>query len=501
MSRATSSSPIPAAGLQDVAARRGSGLADLLKAVAVIALAAAILLLPAAVTGEPWLYPDARAYLVVGQNELAAVGIHGAAVGVAGPQHASGAFALLAARSPTWSLMAYLLSRPGVWAPVVAQALILAWTLRLLLRVAAPAARVGAYLALAAGLTALSTAGAVAGLLMPDLFVPLAVIAGVTLVAYWDRLNGGERGALLILLAAAVGFHTTVGPIALVAAAVAGLALGAARRGKVRTLRAGAAVLAAAAIGQGAIMGIFAVESHKLRAPILQPPFLTARLLADGPGRVYLRRACAAGVAYELCRYKDKPFQDALQILWSSDPATGVFTPADGPSRLALDLEQPRFVAAVIRDDPAGVLAAAARNSLATLTDVSLSTVTGFRARSLIGAASDPRPLFGVSPFCWRTTGAPCGKTTAQAAWEDVIAVTAGLSGLGIALAAFGRRAWRPDPRTLAVCAAFVAAILVNAALCGALSNPDPRLNIRILWLAPLAFGLILVQARRPPRR
>jgi hypothetical protein len=52
---------------------------------------------------------------------------------------------------------------------------------------------------------------------------------------------------------------------------------------------------------------------------------------------------------------------------------------------------------------------------------------------------------------------------------------------------------WRNDRRDLAALALFVfLALLGNAFICGALSNPHDRYQSRLVWLAPLVVGMVL---------
>ncbi len=57
------------------------------------------------------------------------------------------------------------------------------------------------------------------------------------------------------------------------------------------------------------------------RKPSLQgqhPPFLTARLIVDGPGRRYLEKNCSDS-KWEVCRYSNNLSGSSDRFLWSSD--------------------------------------------------------------------------------------------------------------------------------------------------------------------------------------
>ena len=63
-------------------------------------------------------------------------------------------------------------------------------------------------------------------------------------------------------------------------------------------------------------------------APV-RPPFLSARLVEDGPGLDYLRAHCAGGGAsFALCRYRDRLPLASDIFLWSGAPGPGVALPA-----------------------------------------------------------------------------------------------------------------------------------------------------------------------------
>jgi hypothetical protein len=80
-----------------------------------------------------------------------------------------------------------------------------------------------------------------------------------------------------------------------------------------------------------------------------RPPLLTARLIADGPGRLYLDRACPETATFMVCAYRDRTFDSADTFLWSPE---GVFVTLSVEQRLRLIEEEPRFVAAVAMHYP-----------------------------------------------------------------------------------------------------------------------------------------------------
>ncbi|OBQ31569.1 MAG: hypothetical protein AN485_23705, partial [Anabaena sp. MDT14b] len=93
-----------------------------------------------------------------------------------------------------------------------------------------------------------------------------------------------------------------------------------------------------------------------------RPPFLTARVLADGPGRTYLRDACRSGTPYVLCRFRHQALNDSDYILWSNADGIGVFNRLSYADRIALEKEEFRFALGTVRHDPLGQFTAAMQN-------------------------------------------------------------------------------------------------------------------------------------------
>ncbi len=254
-----------------------------------------------------------------------------------------------------------------------------------------------------------------------------------------------------------------------------------------------------------------------------RPPFLTARVLADGPGREYLRHACAIGEKLTLCPVRNAPLADTEEILWSDDPAKGIFNSADYHARVRLEHEERGFVLHALAYDPLGEVAAAFRNW----------------GRQLVTVGYDEPlrdPAYYLSDEYWKTTTLkplllrekPCDPEVGTCILH-LPAVLMGEVDAGVALLALGWLAtmlgkdalqrspsanvrpqdeaieraadWRdPTLRTRAAVILMVLAVALNAAVCGILSGPFARYEARVLWLIPAA-ALLLWAARRAPAR
>ena len=115
---------------------------------------------------------------------------------------------MMGARSAWYGVFMHSLWQLGsLWLVAAAQALIAAWVLRLIWRVAAPKAPGWSYLALVGAMTLVSTLPFFATFAMPDVFAGLESAAIVLAMIYWDRLRRWELALLWVLLAACMSFH------------------------------------------------------------------------------------------------------------------------------------------------------------------------------------------------------------------------------------------------------------------------------------------------------
>jgi hypothetical protein len=155
-------------------------------------------------------------------------------------------------------------------------------------------------------------------------------------------------------LAAAVVFHPTHLAIVVMLLAAAVIA----RLLSKKISRAGIVALAiAAGIGFASETGFALVVEKVLGAQVTRPPVIMARIVADGPGVVYLREKCPqAGLV--VCEFVDHLSSNSDVFLWDTSPASGTYAPASIEKRRELGNEQYRFAAAVLAYDPVGQIAA-----------------------------------------------------------------------------------------------------------------------------------------------
>ena len=405
----------------------------------------------------------------------------------------------MAARSTSYSIFLYGLESAGtLWLVTAAQAAAAAWLLRLTLRSAAPAASGWAYLALMAGLAAGSTLPFFAGFAMPDIFAGVALLGCALLLLDWHALSRAERAGVLVILWFALVVHTSHELLAITLLPVGAVLLwwlGVPRRAAaIRLVVIAATVLAA--IGWNTSYGMI-VESQtgeRLR----HQPFLMARTLADGPGRRYLRQACAAGETYALCAFAKLPLDDSEDILWSDSPTTGVFLQSDWATRVQLELDEPRFVLGVLAHEPWGQFRASFANFAKQLTlfrlDDPVKDPHYYMTDDYWAHTYLPDLIMGVAHCGRKGNACPSRMTPALSTWWHGSVVIAALLVLG------GTFATRRLPRPVIALALLVlAGVVLNAAITGVLSGPFARYQSRLIWLVPALAGVVVAASRRLP--
>ena len=225
-----------------------------------------------------------------------------------------------------------------LWLPVVAQSLLASWVVwrvQAVFRTPSAAWHLGLCGVLAIG----SAAPWFVSLLMPDIFAPLTVLA-LFVMAFDPRKH--RRWPMIALASFAIAAHLT--HLVIAAACLAVVLVLRPRR------------IAGAAIPLGVAVTLLVVTNlvgfGRFGLSPYGSVFVLARLVADGPAKIYLEDSCPAS-GYRLCDWIGRLPTDADVFLWS--PRGPVWTFPGGP--IALAPEASRIVVATILAQPKEVAA------------------------------------------------------------------------------------------------------------------------------------------------
>jgi hypothetical protein len=323
-------------------------------------------------------------------------------------------------------------------------------------------------------------------LLVPDYLTGLGSASLVMLMCFWGAYNRWARIALGSIIVLAALSHSSNLPL-LFALSLLGLLA----RIKV-PLSAKAALIgfSAVALGVAGEAVFVSVVSEKIGISPIRPPFLTARLIADGPGHRLLISHCTIE-RFEVCRYSDRTPHDSDLFLWSEGPE-GVFMAADLESQRKLSNQDFKFAVKTVRTFPISTLSSSFDAFVKQLFLIDLRIWKGgsgdekfydldnlpdvVAARMAETLSAQDKMRIKLPQFIIRLS--------------TIFSLIAGLYCL--------MYAWRTDNREVkafGIALAFVIlAVAMNAAITGGLSKPDARYNLRVIWLMPF-FVLIFTFA------
>jgi hypothetical protein len=326
--------------------------------------------------------------------------------------------------------------------------------------------------------------------LMPDAFTGIFVASVISLLAFWHNHSSLGRVFLILLCAVAVTFHTTH---VLLALAISGGAVALnLRRWQSWTPRICLPILLVAVAGLAQLAFSNAVERSLGSAPIT-PPFLSARIIADGPGYKYLSARCP-NVDFALCDYLDRMPQGSDTFLWSNDPENGVFSvvPADAQRNIAN--EDKAFYLAVLKDQPASVAGSLVRSvgeQFTTFTLDHFNYIESFRQNA--------RQQLPRDAYSWVAQSAAFSNKVPTAPTEAMSLLTAIIGTIILAVVSVNAmNNLRKLTPVHEACVLLFIAIIANIVMCGALSTPHGRYLMRIIWLFPLGVTMLAMSRKAP---
>lgn len=400
---------------------------------------------------------------------------------------------VMSGRSPYFGLLLWLswvASR--FWLFILAQAVISYALIRLSLRTF-DLDRQDIRLGVVAAMSVLTPLAIYNGVLLADALSGFGIAALLLLAAPTARLSRRETGFLFLLLVLSVISHLT--HLVIAAGMTAALAFAWWLRWVDRTAAKRAIVAGVAAVVLGVVSLVatsIAIERHYGKPPVLVP-LLTARFVADGPGRDFIAAGCG-GRDFMVCRIRQNGWTSSTEFLWSRDPAAGAFLTSSVDQRRALSQEDKAFAIAVAKAYPIRTAGLAVWNTLLQIGDVRNQILMGhcFTDVACIGDQFPQEILRG-------NAGTLAGRTLWPVQQLDVVTYVTAIVTI-VALLVLIPALRRRDPAMMRVLALWVGlvvvAMVINGFLGGAISEPQSRYQARMAWLIPFLAALALLRLR-----
>ncbi|TCJ32806.1 hypothetical protein [Parafrankia sp. BMG5.11] len=475
------------------------------------------LLWPAAINGGPFWFPDTSNYVraadaavvyATGQrsewSDRLAAGTNQPVMTNSAQESLPTSFgkvtptrSVYAGRSIYYGFLLYLpMILVGSWGAIFLQSLITAGTLfyvgRILARVLYGKASPKLMWVLG-GLTLVTPLPFYTSMLMPDIYSGLLILTMSVVIAFFDRLTRVERWVFVLASALFVTFHTTH---LLIAAAVAAVGLLAAVFGRMQ-LRPLALAVPVLVIGAGSIAVFNLAVEMALNAKPLSPPFLSARLTAAGPGTDYLRRNCDAdSEPFLLCRYLHRLPLESDSFLWSEDLQTGLFQNLSYEDQLTMASQDKTFFITTLSDDVLGFASVAVSSALEQLSSFDLEN---FNYPERRGKELFEKYPTRIAEGIAETRAAQRNMPIAPFVWLSVLSTLAALGVVAAIYLRSERAKTEKIPKELWYFVVLVVlGVLANALICGALSGPHARYQMRLIWIVPFASVVLLAAYRRP---
>jgi hypothetical protein len=457
-----------------ISAEKQSGGSRILRAGEVLA-GALLLTWPALYNRYPLLYPDAMSYLEDGRLIARALFLHKFSAYYGLRSH----FYSLGIGAFHWSVTP--------WPIVALQAFLAAYVVWLVVRSLLPRPSASGYLLLMVMLSLLTSVSWYTSLILPDILGPVLYLCIYLLVFSRETLSPAEHVAVTLIAWWAVTSHATHMMLAAGLCLLLALLMVIWRRlmqGRWKGVGELAAIILLATAAQ-VVLNTFLYGEPSLYGE--RPPFLMARVVADGPGRWYLQQHCGQ-VKLVVCDYVHRLPNNADDFLWGDN---GIWQSASDEKEKRFRREEIPFVLATLRAYPRAQLFRSAANFWQQLTAFGLwdldendwvlgqfdDTLPGQKSRYLAGRqARNALPLeFFTSVHNWT--------------------VLASL----LLMVLFGPLTWRRlFPRAAGLGVSVVSTVLANAFVTGALSTVEDRYQSRVIWLLPLlASVLVLIWFRQ----
>lgn len=437
-----------------------------MKSAAPLAAATLLLLAPAIWNGFPLMFFDTGAFI---------------------EQAVKGGFVPERSVFYAWFLAAFQ-PRFSLWPAVVAQSLIAALVMMEFARVLAPGLTPGRFIAIVVALSVGTGLPWYAGQVLPDILAPLMVLSLYLVGFHLDALDRPRRLGLIAVAVLAATSHASHLALAGGLAVCVLLARLAGRfvRAEIRPRWETPAL--AFALSLALIVASNFARTGEAFLSRSGPAFVLGRLMQDGIVKRLLDDTCPAS-GYRLCAHKDNLPRTANDWLWSGDTPFWEMGAFEGTAE-----ESRRIIADSLRRYP-----------LLHLETAALNTAKQFLLFTT-GDGIVPQHDILAPIFLQYLPGQLAAYLAARQqnrlidfAWINPPHVAVGALSI-LALAVLMAGSARPPWGDRFLLPAFLLSALIgNAFICGALSNPHDRYQSRLIWAAGFA-ALLLAVGRRDER-
>ncbi len=435
---------------------------------------ALIMLWPAICNGYPLLYPDSISYLRDGGPLMRILLLHS-------PK------GYMAMRSEIYSVGIYSFHwNISAWPIVVMQAVVVAYVMWLVVR-ALRATSMGVkrlavqYLVLVGGLSLTTSLGWYVCFVMPDNLGPVLYLC-IYLLVFVESLSFGERFLVVVIAGWAAAAHSThlmlaVGIFAMLT--LLWIVRWTPMKVRGRALAGVGGLLLVVAGGQIALHG------YLYGKPSLygnHMPYLTARVVADGPGRWYLRAHCGE-LQWAICGKVNSLPDNDDEFLWSDG---GVWSSASPAMQQRMLKEEIPLVIAAVRAYPVEQMQRSYANFWQEFTDFGL---WDFQQNSWM--QSQINLVLRDTESTYQATR-EARSTLPVVFFSGVLNWVVCISAVAIALALpllWRRGRWQ----VLGLGVIVIPTVVANAVLTAVLSESDSRYQSRLIWLVPMVAGILLI--------
>jgi hypothetical protein len=327
--------------------------------------------------------------------------------------------------------------------------------------------------------------------IMPDTFAAIAILVMALVVAYSRHMTAWELLFAVAMLAFSVMVHRSHLLLVGLAVPVAGLiVLLTARR---QAWIVGGLIAAAAVVGALEIFA-YSTAAEKVSGKTASfRPFITARLIDDGPGYDYILENCP-DAEIPTCAMRDVLTRSdnpdrllAWRVIFDRSDDLGTFRLLPQEAQSAVAADQRAFFFRVLADRPFAVMAAFLENTLRQTVEVG------------IGMTVPDDDQVETLEHLLNAPNLETGDLAEDRSWIDEVTVIhesiylASLAAIAVLLVWPGLAT-----REMRIFAVFMLlGILINAFVCGAVSTPAMRYGARVAWLLPYVATLMTIVALR----